>query len=153
MSNILSLNLTWSKQQSNMYTEILHVNMLYRVVVLPPHLDWTNKYIHNRLCVNFINLVLIFLPLTPQPQQQSSESSQTTLAPIPSPPPQRAPILSPRLASVHSQPLYFALFLPTEPSPSPSGHVCNPSHTASTTDLTDQQFSGAWSPSRHPLSR
>jgi len=96
---------------------------------------------------------LFLLIIQPQPQQQSSGSSQTAPSPIPSPPPQWAPILGSCLASVHSQSLYLALFLPTEPGPSPFGHVCNPSHTASTTDLTNQQFSGAWTPCRHPLPR
>lgn len=100
-----------------------------------------------------IEIFASFLSLILQPQQQSSGSSQTALAPLPSPSPQRAPLLSPRLASVHSEPLYLALFLPTEPGPSPSGHVCNPSHTAATTNLTNQQFSGARAPRRHPLPR
>lgn len=140
--------------KQHVYKDITCTHVVQGSSTSPISYDWINEYIHNRLCVKcIINLVLICLQLNLQPQQQSSESSQTTLAPIPSPPPQWAPILSPRLAFVHSQPLYFALFLPTEPSPSPSGHVCNLSHTASTTDLTNQQFSGAWAPSRHPLSR
>lgn len=90
----------------------------------------------------------------PQPQpQQSGGSSQTAPAPLPPPPPQRAPVLGHSLASVHRQSLYLALFIPTEPGASLSGHVRNPSHIATTTDLTNQQFSGAWAPCRDPLPR